>query len=158
MADLIRQVSIPLDLDFITISYYSGDNHSMFKITKDMDLNIAERHVIVVEGVIDTGMTLNSILNHLRPKKPKSLAVCTLLDKKVRRIVDIPLDYVGFEVEDEFVVGYGLDYSEEYRNLPFIGIPHFDGNSKPEFGFSEIPATSIKKAPGNLYTPDIPPD
>jgi hypoxanthine phosphoribosyltransferase len=126
MADLIRHITIPLDIDFITISYYSGSDHSMFKITKDTDLNIAGRHVIVVEGIVDTGMTLNSILNHLRPKKPDSLEVCTLIDKRVRRIADIPLEYVGFEVQDEFVVGYGLDYGEEYRNLPFIGIPELE--------------------------------
>jgi hypoxanthine phosphoribosyltransferase len=126
MADLIRHITVPLDIDFITISYYSGSNHSMFKITKDMDLNIAGRHVIVVEDIVDTGMTLNSILNHLQPKKPASLAVCTLLDKRMRRIADVPLQYVGFEVEDEFVVGYGLDYREEYRNLPFIGIPELE--------------------------------
>lgn len=130
MADLIREITIPLDVDFITISYYSGENHSMFKITKDMDLNIAGRHVIVVEGVVDTGMTLSSILGHLKTRKPANLAVCTLLDKRVSRIVDIPLDYVGFEVRDEFVVGYGLDYGEEYRNLPFIGVPEFKKSPK----------------------------
>jgi len=126
MADLIRHITIPLDVDFITISYYSGSNHSMFKITKDMDLNIAGRHVIVVEGIVDTGMTLISILNRLRPRQPASLAVCTLLDKRIRRIADVPLEYVGFEVRDAFVVGYGLDYGEEYRNLPFIGVPELE--------------------------------
>jgi bifunctional protein TilS/HprT len=126
MADLIRHITIPLDIDFITISYYKGSDHSMFKITKDMDLNIAGRHVIVVEGIVDTGMTLNSILNHLRPREPDSLAVCTLLDKRTRRIADVPLEYVGFAVQDEFVVGYGLDHGEEYRNLPFIGIPELE--------------------------------
>jgi bifunctional protein TilS/HprT len=126
MADLIRQMTIPLDVDFMTISYYGGSDHSVFKITKDMDLNIAGRHVIVVEGIVDTGMTLNSILNHLQPRKAASVAVCTLLDKRVRRIADVPLQYVGFEIKDEFVVGYGLDYGEEYRNLPFIGIPEFE--------------------------------
>lgn len=126
MADLIRHITIPLDVDFITISYYSGKNHSTFKITKDLDLNIADRHVIVVEGVVDTGMTLISILNHLRSRKPAGLAVCTLLDKRLRRIADVPLDYVGFEVRDQFVVGYGLDYEEEYRNLPFIAVPELE--------------------------------
>ena len=126
MADLMRHITIPLDVDFITMSYYSGSDHSMFKITKDMDLNIAGRHVIVVEGIVDTGMTLNSILNHLRPRKAASLAVCTLLDTRVRRIADVPLEYVGFEVQDEFAVGYGLDYGEEYRNLPFVGIPELE--------------------------------
>ena len=126
MADLIRHITVPLDVDFITISYYGGSDQSLFKITKDADLNIAGRDVIVVEGVVDTGMTLNSILNHLRLRKAASLAVCTLLDKRVRRIVDLPLEYVGFEVQDEFVVGYGLDYGEEYRNLPFVGVPELE--------------------------------
>lgn len=126
MADLIRQITIPLDIDLMTISYYSGSNHSSFKITKDLDLDIADRHVIVVEDIVDTGMTLISILNHLRSRKPASLAVCTLLDKQAHRIVDIPLDYVGFVIREEFVVGYGLDYKEEYRNLPFIGVPELE--------------------------------
>ncbi|MBA7642583.1 hypothetical protein ES703_50281 [subsurface metagenome] len=122
MADLIRHITSPLDVDFITMSYYSGSDHSMFKITKDVDMNIAGRHVIVVEGIVDTGLTLNSVLDYLRSRKPASLVVCTLLDKRIRRIADVPLEYVGFEVQDEFVVGYGLDYGEEYRNLPFIGV------------------------------------
>jgi hypoxanthine phosphoribosyltransferase len=126
MADLIRCITIPLDIDLITISYYRGSDHSSLKITKDLDLDIAGRHVILVEGVVDTGMTLISILNHLRARKPASLAVCTLLDKRARRIVDIPLDYVGCVIREEFVVGYGLDYREEYRNLPFIGVPELE--------------------------------
>jgi len=126
MADLMRRITVPLDVDFLTISYYHGDNHSAFKITKDTDLNIAGRHVLVVDGIIDTGMTLSAVLDHLRPRKPASLAVCTLLDKRMRRIADIPLEYVGFEVREAFVVGYGLDYAEEYRNLPFIGVPELD--------------------------------
>ena len=123
MADLMRQITIPLDLDFIAISYYSGGDNSMVKITKDMDLNIADRHVIMVEDIVDTGITLNYILDHLKARKPASLAVCVLLDRHTRRIVDLPLDYIGFEIPEEFVVGYGLDYREEYRNLPFIAIP-----------------------------------
>ena len=123
MADLMRQVTVPLDLDFIAISYYTGGDDSMVKITKDMDLNIANRDVIMVEDIVDTGITLNYILNHLRSRKPASLAVCVLLDRRIHRIVDLPLDYIGFEIPDEFVVGYGLDYREEYRNLPFIAIP-----------------------------------
>jgi bifunctional protein TilS/HprT len=128
MADLIRYITIPLDLDFITISYYGGTDHSMFKITKDLDLNISGKHVLIVESIVDTGMTLNSILDHLRSRKIASLAVCTLLDKRIRRIVDVPLQYVGFEVQDEFLVGYGLDYREEYRNLPFVGVPELEKN------------------------------
>jgi hypoxanthine phosphoribosyltransferase len=123
MADLMRQITTPIDLDFIAISYYTGGDDSMVKITKDMDLNVAGRHVIMVEDIIDTGITLNYILNHLKARNPASLAVCVLLDKHIRRIVDLPLDYKGFEIPDEFVVGYGLDYKEEYRNLPFIAIP-----------------------------------
>jgi hypoxanthine phosphoribosyltransferase len=122
MADLIRQITIPLEVEFMAISYYSPEDSSVVKITKDMDLNVAGRHVIMVEDIVDTGMTLNYMLSYLRARGLASLAVCTLLDKRVRRIVDVPLEYVGFEVPDEFVVGYGLDYREEYRNLPFIGI------------------------------------
>lgn len=127
MADIIRQVTIPVDIDFITISYYNAKDHSMVKITKDIDLNVTGRHVIIVEDIVDTGMTLSCILNHLRSRNPASLSVCTLLDKRVRRISDVTLDYIGFEVPDEFMVGYGLDYREEYRNLPFIGIPELEG-------------------------------
>ncbi|MFQ5996543.1 MAG: hypoxanthine phosphoribosyltransferase [Dehalococcoidales bacterium] len=130
MADLIRQITIPIDLDFMAISYYGGDESSVVKITKDMDLNVAGRHVIMVEDIVDTGITLNYLLNHLRAKRPAGLSVCTLLDRRVRRILDVPLDYIGFEVPDEFVVGYGLDYREEYRNLPFIGIPHIEKKPK----------------------------
>lgn len=122
MADLVRQMTIPVDVEFMSIAYYSSGVSSAVKITKDMDLNVAGRHVIMVEDIVDTGMTLSYVLSYLKTKGPASLAVCTLLDKQVRRIVDVPLDYVGFEVPDEFVVGYGLDYREEYRNLPFIGI------------------------------------
>jgi len=92
------------------------------ELIKDLDLSVAGRHVIMVEDIVDTGMTLNYILHHLKAKGPSSLVVCTLLDKPVRRLADIHLDYVGFEVPDKFVVGYGLDYGEEYRNLPFIGV------------------------------------
>jgi hypoxanthine phosphoribosyltransferase len=93
-----------------------------------MDLEVAGRDVLLVEDIVDTGITLNYLLNHLRSKNPASLKVCTLLDRKVRRLIDINIDYVGFELPDEFVVGYGLDYHEEYRNLPFIGIPGIKQN------------------------------
>jgi len=122
MADLLRQITIPLEVGFMAISYYGGEGGSVVKITKDLDINVAGRHVVMVEDIVDTGLTLSYIISHLEAKGAASLVVCTLLDKRVRRIVDVPLDYVGFEVPDEFVVGYGLDYREEYRNLPFIGI------------------------------------
>jgi bifunctional protein TilS/HprT len=123
MADLMQHLSLPVTLDFMAISYYGGDGQ-VVKITRDLDSSITGRHVLMVEDIVDTGMTLNYILNHLSAHNPASLRVCTLLDKRARRLVNVPLDYVGFEVPDEFVVGYGLDYKGEYRNLPFIGILH----------------------------------
>lgn len=122
LSDLMQHISLPVTIDFMAISYYGGDEGQMVKITKDLDESIAGLHVLMVEDIVDTGMTLNYILNHLRSHNPASLRVCTLLDKRIRRLIDVPLDYVGFEIPDEFVVGYGLDYQGEYRNLPFIGI------------------------------------
>lgn len=130
MADLIRQITIPVEVEFMAISYYAGSNNTTVRITKDIDLNIEGRHVVLVEDIVDTGMTLNYVLNHLESKKPASLAVCALLDKRVRRIIDVHLDYIGFEVPDEFVVGYGLDDHEQYRNLPFIGILQTEESAK----------------------------
>ena len=121
MSDLARQISLPLSIDFMAISHFGGKEGGV-KITKDLDRDIEGQHVIMVEDIVDTGMTLNYLLNYLRTRKPASLNVCALLDKRVRRIVDVPIQYVGFEVPDEFVVGYGLDYLEKYRNLPFIGV------------------------------------
>ena len=121
MADLMQHLSLPVTLDFMAISYYGGDGQ-VVKITRDLDSSITGQHVLMVEDIVDTGMTLNYIVNHLAAHNPASLRVCTLLDKRARRLANVPLDYVGFEVPDEFVVGYGLDYKGEYRNLPFIGI------------------------------------
>jgi hypoxanthine phosphoribosyltransferase len=121
MADLMQHLSIPVTLDFMAISYYSSDGQ-VVKITRDLDSSITGQHVLMVEDIVDTGMTLNYILSHLSAHNPASLRVCTLLDKRARRLINVPLDYVGFQVPDEFVVGYGLDYKGEYRNLPFIGI------------------------------------
>jgi bifunctional protein TilS/HprT len=121
MADLMQHLSIPVTLDFMAISYYGGDGQ-IVKITRDLDSSITGQHVLMVEDIVDTGMTLNYILSHLSAHNPASLRVCTLLDKRARRLINVPLDYMGFEVPDEFVVGYGLDYKGEYRNLPFIGI------------------------------------
>jgi hypoxanthine phosphoribosyltransferase len=121
MADLTRHISVPLSVDFMSISYY-GSTQSAVRITKDLDTELASRHVLMVEDIVDTGMTLNYLLDYLRGKSPASLEVCTLLDKRARRLAECNLKYVGFEVPDEFVVGYGLDYREEYRNLPFIGV------------------------------------
>jgi hypoxanthine phosphoribosyltransferase len=123
MSDLMQHLSIPVTLDFMAISYYGGDGQ-VVKITRDLDSSITGQHVLMVEDIVDTGMTLNYILSHLSAHNPASLRVCALLDKRARRLINVPLDYVGFEVPDEFVVGYGLDYKGEYRNLPFIGILH----------------------------------
>jgi len=123
MADLMQHLSLPVTLDFMAISYYGGDG-KVVKITRDLDSSITGQHVLMVEDIVDTGMTLNYILSHLSAHNPASLRVCALLDKRARRLIDVPLDYVGFKVPDEFVVGYGLDYKGEYRNLPFIGILH----------------------------------
>jgi len=120
MADLIRHISLPLAIDFMAISSYEGDGSGAVKILKDLDENIEGRWVLVVEDIVDTGMTLNTLLGYLRARKPADLKVCALLDKRARRLVDLPIDYVGFEVPDEFVVGYGLDYGQKFRNLPFV--------------------------------------
>ena len=121
LADLMREVSLPVSVDFLSISTPGADAQGV-RITKELDTSIEGKDVILVEDVVDTGMSLRYITNYLQTKKPASLEVCALLDKKIRRIADMPLRYVGFEVPDEFLVGYGLDYLERYRNLPFIGV------------------------------------
>jgi len=126
MADLMQHISLPVSVEFMAISYYTNESETAVKITKDIDTSIAGKNVLMIEDIVDTGMTLNYILNHLAAHNPSSLHVCTLLDKNARRLANIPLKYSGFEVPDEFVVGYGLDYRGEYRNLPFIGILHTD--------------------------------
>jgi hypoxanthine phosphoribosyltransferase len=120
MADLMRHTALPLSIDFMTISSYEGDRTGAVRIIQDLSENIAGHDVLIVEDIIDTGMTLNHLMRQLEAREPSSLRVCTLMDKRVRRLVDVPLDYVGFEVPDEFVVGYGLDYRQRFRNLPFI--------------------------------------
>ncbi|MCH7811138.1 MAG: hypoxanthine phosphoribosyltransferase [Chloroflexi bacterium] len=120
MADLMRHISLPLAIDFMAISSYEGKESGEVRILKDLDESIDARDVIVVEGIVDTGMTLRTLLQELKSRRPASLKVCTLLDKRVRRLAEVQLDYVGFEVPDEFVVGYGLDFRQNYRNLPFI--------------------------------------
>ncbi len=120
MSDLMQQISLPVKTDYMDISHYGGDG-DIVKITRDLDCSIAGKHVLMVEDIVDTGMTLNYLLTHLESHRPASLRVCSLLDRKQRRLANVKLDYVGFEIADEFVVGYGLDYHGEYRNLPFIG-------------------------------------
>ncbi len=127
MSDLMRSISIPAAaVDFMSVSSYEGNGSGAVRILKDLDENIKGRDVILVEDIVDTGMTLNHILEYLNSKRPASLSVCTLLDKQVRRIANVPLDYVGFEIPDEFVVGYGLDFRQRFRNLPFIAVLKHD--------------------------------
>ncbi|HJO82964.1 MAG: hypoxanthine phosphoribosyltransferase [SAR202 cluster bacterium] len=127
MADLMRKITLPVMMDFMSISHYRGADGAGLRITKDLDIDLYGHDVVLVEDIVDTGMTLNYLLGHLRSKGAASVEVCTLLDKRARRIVDVPIKYVGFEVPDEFLVGYGLDYQEKYRNLPFIGVLRPEG-------------------------------
>lgn len=129
LSDLSRQLTIPHAIDFMAISSYGASTESsgIVRILMDLKTSILDRHVLVVEDIIDSGRTLDYIIRNLSTRGPASLKVCTLLDKKARREIPIPVDYVGFEIPDEFVIGYGLDFAELYRNLPFIGV------LKPEF-------------------------
>jgi len=120
MADLMRHTALPLSVDFMTISSYEGDRSGAVRIVQDLTENIEGRDVVIVEDIVDTGMTLYHLLKQLDARSPASMRVCALLDKRVRRIADVRLDYVGFEIPDEFVVGYGLDFRQRFRNLPFI--------------------------------------
>ena len=125
MADLMRQIPLALRIDLMEVSSYGGtatESSGLVRIIKDLSASIAGEDVLLVEDIIDTGLTLNYLVRYLRGKNPASLRICTLLDKPARRLVDIPVDYVGFEIPDQFVVGYGLDYSERYRNLRFVGV------------------------------------
>ncbi|MGF9908007.1 hypoxanthine phosphoribosyltransferase [Brevibacillus porteri] len=124
MADLIRHMDIPCEMDFMAVSSYGSGTESsgMVKILKDLDTSVQNRHVLVVEDIMDSGLTLSRLVELLRHREAASVKVVTLLNKPERRKVDISPDYKGYDVPDEFVVGYGLDYSEHYRNLPYIGV------------------------------------
>ncbi|MBC8015643.1 MAG: hypoxanthine phosphoribosyltransferase [Sporomusaceae bacterium] len=124
MADLARAIKVPVAIDFMAVSSYgSGTSSSgVVRILKDLDEDVAGKHVLVVEDIIDSGLTLNYLLDNLKSRKPASIKLCTLLNKPERRKVKVDIDYNGFDVPDYFVIGYGLDYKEKYRNLPFIGI------------------------------------
>jgi hypoxanthine phosphoribosyltransferase len=131
LADLARQIPGEVTFDFIAVSSYGKDTKSsgQVKLNKDLDSSIEGKVVIVVEDILDTGLTLQYLLRVLQQRKPKSLKVAVLLDKKERRLADVSADYVGFVIPDEFVVGYGLDYAERYRNLPDVGILSLPGGS-----------------------------
>jgi hypoxanthine phosphoribosyltransferase len=125
MADLMRSMTIPVTIDLMEVSSYGGtatETSGLVRILKDLSATIEGKDVVIVEDIIDTGLTLNYLLRYLRGKNPRSLKICALLDKPARRLVDIDIEYRGFSIPDQFVVGYGLDYGEFYRNLPFIGV------------------------------------
>ena len=124
MADLMRAVSIPCNIDFMVVSSYGGSNTTsgLVKIIKDLDGDLSGKDVLIVEDILDTGVTLSNLVPMLKMRNPNSVKICTILDKPSRRKADIQPDYEGFQVPDEFVVGYGLDYDETYRNLPYVGV------------------------------------
>jgi len=124
MADLMRTISVSCEIDFMAISSYgaSTDSSGVVRILKDLDLNIDGRHVLVVEDIIDSGLTLSYLLRNLESREPASLEICALLTKPERREIDVPVKYIGFEIPNRFVIGYGLDFAERYRNLPYVGV------------------------------------
>jgi hypoxanthine phosphoribosyltransferase len=128
MCELAKRITVPVSFDFMSVSSYGGDTKSsgVVKIVKDLDESIKDKEVIIVEDIIDSGRTLSYLIELLGQRSPKSIKLCTLLDKPDRRVVDVKVDYTGFEIPDEFVVGYGLDYDQRYRNLPYIGVIEFD--------------------------------
>lgn len=124
MSDLLRQVSIPAYIDYMVVSSYgnAAQTSGAVRIIKDLEVDIEGRNVIVVEDIVDTGLTLNYLMKNLESRKPKSLKIASLLDKPAGRRIDVKVDYLGFEVPDEFIIGYGIDYAEKYRSLPFVGL------------------------------------
>jgi hypoxanthine phosphoribosyltransferase len=124
MADLMRHLTVPCEVDFMAISSYGDatDSSGIVRILKDLDINIEGRDVLVVEDIIDSGLTLSYLIRNLESREPSSLEVCALLTKPSRREIDVPVRYVGFEIPNKFVVGYGLDFAERYRNLPYVGV------------------------------------
>ncbi len=128
LCELAKRITVPVSLDFMSVSSYGSDTKSsgVVRIVKDLDESLKDKDVIVVEDIVDSGRTLSYLLEMLQDRGPASLRLCTLLDKPERRVKDVFVDYTGFEIPDEFVVGYGLDYNQKYRNLPYIGVVEFD--------------------------------
>ncbi len=128
MADLMRELTVPCEIDFMAISSYGAgtDSSGVVRILKDLDINISGRDVLVVEDIIDSGLTLSYLVRSLKARKPATVEICALLTKPERREVEVPVAYVGFEIPNRFVIGYGLDFAERYRNLPYIGVLHPD--------------------------------
>lgn len=135
LTDLMRSLTVPHMIDFMAISSYgigARESTGTVRITMDLKIDIGDKHVLIVEDIVDSGRTMASLLGVLQTRHPKSLKVCTLLDKAARREVEVPLDYVGFNIEDKFVFGYGLDLDELYRDLPFVGVVDLDAYTPPE--------------------------
>ena len=128
VCELAKRITVPVTLDFMSVSSYGSDTKSsgVVRIVKDLDESLVDKHVIVIEDIVDSGNTLSYLLELLKDRKPASLKLCTLLDKPERRRKHVDVDYTGFQIPDEFVVGYGLDYDQRYRNLPYVGIVKFD--------------------------------
>lgn len=128
MCELAKRITVPVSLDFMSVSSYGSETKSsgVVKIVKDLDDSIKDKDVIVVEDIVDSGRTLSYLIEMLENREPATIRLCTLLDKPERRVVDVNVDYTGFQIPDEFVVGYGLDYDQRYRNLPYIGVVEFD--------------------------------
>lgn len=128
MCELAKRITVPVSMDFMKVSSYGSGTESsgIIKIVKDLDEAIEGKDVIIVEDIVDSGRTLNSLVKMLGDRKPNSIKICTLLDKPERRVVHVDVDYTCFSIPDEFVVGYGLDYAQKYRNLPYIGVVKFD--------------------------------
>ena len=128
MCGLAKRITVPVSLDFMSVSSYGSETKSsgVVRIVKDLDEPLKGKDVIVIEDIVDSGRTLSYLLEMLRDRGPASLRLCTLLDKPERRVTDVHVDYTGFQIPDEFVVGYGLDYDQRYRNLPYIGVVEFD--------------------------------
>jgi hypoxanthine phosphoribosyltransferase len=128
MADLMRRLTVPCEIDFMAISSYGAatDSSGVVRILKDLDINIEGRHVLVVEDIIDSGLTLSYLVRNLEARNPESLEICALLTKPERREIEVDVRYVGFEIPNRFVIGYGLDFAERYRNLPYVGVLHAD--------------------------------
>ena len=126
--ELAKRITVPVSLDFMSVSSYGSETKSsgVVRIVKDLDEPLKGKDVIVIEDIVDSGRTLSYLLEMLRDRGPASLRLCTLLDKPERRVTDVHVDYTGFQIPDEFVVGYGLDYDQRYRNLPYIGVVEFD--------------------------------
>ena len=126
--ELAKHITVPVNIDFMSVSSYGGETTSsgIVRIVKDLDESIEGKEVIIIEDIIDSGRTLSHLKKLLGQRNPASLKICTLLDKPERRVVDVDVEYVGFQIEDKFVVGYGLDYDQQYRNLPYIGVVEFD--------------------------------